>query len=937
LYVQNGGQVSSTSLYVGNSGSGMLYVQNGGQVSCTDGYLGYSGSSSGGTVTVTGSGSTWAGSGALYVGYAGKGTVSIRNGGAVANTSGYLGYSSGSSGTVTVDGSGSAWTCSGDLYVGGSSSGAGGTGAITVQNGGQVTVGGTLQVRSGANTVTLNSGGQLAANVETVYGTVIQTGGTNTTSLSVPSGGTYKLYSGTLQITGGLDLAGTLDFGTPGGSPVAYLNAPSGIINLAETGSSVLGAKAAALDVGASAILILPASLAPTDFGAYANAGLLFAQGSTLTVGPGQGFTGLGNLLGHIDSQGTLTAIPGQYINVTGGAMVSGGGAVDLGYGRLIVTDIVSGVSGGSLKCGEVDVSYASGSIGTAVVEGSGSTVTCSGWLNTGGAGTGALTIRSGAQVSSVLGSIGGGSGPGGTVTVDGSGSVWANSGALYVGSTGGTGTLTVQNGGHVSSATGFIAYQNIGTLPSGTVIVDGNGSTWTNSGDLYVGRDGPGILTIRNGGYVCNAQAYIAYIGSSSGSVTVDGAGSTWVNTSSLNFGGVTGTLTIQNGGHVSSADGYIGALFGNSNGTVVVDGAGSLWNDSGSMYLAGSATQHVGTGSVTVQNGGGLTVAGTIRIWSKGTLAIQSGGSVTAGDLDKKTGGTITWTDGTLGITGASGLTIGSTGPLGSALTLDAGKTLNVTNTATIASGASVSLSGGSLTAGALANAGSFNWTTGTLGITGTSGLVIDAGGPLGASVTLGEGKTLNVTNTATVAAGASLTVDGGSFSAGNLANLGTLLVRAADTTVFTSAIENSANVEFAVASGTGIFGQYLGGSGTFTKSGAGTLLVAGPQDYEPGATFSVLDGTLRLDSDTGAGGANLSISVTDAEVHFGCDQELDTLIIGDGGKVVFADAHVVVLDDLVISGFDFGAMTLTPEPATVALLALGGVGVWVRRRQK
>ena len=119
--------------------------------------------------------------------------------------------------------------------------------------------------------------------------------------------------------------------------------------------------------------------------------------------------------------------------------------------------------------------------------------------------------------------------------------------------------------------------------------------------------------------------------------------------------------------------------------------------------------------------------------------------------------------------------------------------------------------------------------------------------------------------------------------------------------------------------------------------TKTGAGALTLSGTQTYGPGALFSILDGTVFLDTDAGASAANLSVFVTDAVLSFGSDQHLDTLTIGDGGAFVFAGAYVVVLNHLVIGGVDFGPTTLTPEPATLALLAVGAVGLWRRRRRK
>jgi len=120
------------------------------------------------------------------------------------------------------------------------------------------------------------------------------------------------------------------------------------------------------------------------------------------------------------------------------------------------------------------------------------------------------------------------------------------------------------------------------------------------------------------------------------------------------------------------------------------------------------------------------------------------------------------------------------------------------------------------------------------------------------------------------------------------------------------------------------------------TIAKVGEGTVLFDGLQAHGPGALLEILAGTVFLNTDAGSeAAANLSISVSDAALYFGADQHLDTLTIGDGGTVGFAGARVVVLKHLVMDGVDLGGATLTPEPATLALVALGGLALFGRRR--
>ena len=78
--------------------------------------------------------------------------------------------------------------------------------------------------------------------------------------------------------------------------------------------------------------------------------------------------------------------------------------------------------------------------------------------------------------------------------------STWDSSTTGYIGDTY-AGTLTVDGGSGLLSYTGYIG-NNSGS--SGTVTVDGSGSTWSNySGCLNVGYSGSGTLKITGGGAV--------------------------------------------------------------------------------------------------------------------------------------------------------------------------------------------------------------------------------------------------------------------------------------------------------------------------------------------------------------------------------------------------------------------------------------------------
>ena len=96
-----------------------------------------------------------------------------------------------------------------------------------------------------------------------------------------------------------------------------------------------------------------------------------------------------------------------------------------------------------------------------------------------------------------------------------------------------------------------------------------GAGATWTNSGNLFVGRNATGTLNIASGGTVSNVFGHVGGCAGCStsafGTVTVNGAGATWTNSAALIVGNSgTGQVTISGGGQVltGAAGGFLGNI---------------------------------------------------------------------------------------------------------------------------------------------------------------------------------------------------------------------------------------------------------------------------------------------------------------------------------------------------------------------------------------
>ncbi|MCX5674413.1 MAG: autotransporter-associated beta strand repeat-containing protein [Planctomycetota bacterium] len=752
--------------YIGYSGKGAMTIQGGAQFSNIGGYIGYN-SGSTGTATLTGAGSKWTNSGDLYIGRSGNGALSIEQSSQVSNTSAYLGYYAGSSGTATVTGAGSKWTNSGYLYVGSY-----GRGTLNVEAGGQVSnANGSLGEWSGSSgTVTVTGAGSKWTNSSSLY-----VGLNGSGMFSIQAGGKVSNTNGYLGLFSGGTGAVTVT-----GAGSTWTN--SGSLSVGNEGSGTLtvtdGGEVSAYTLFASLGNLLGNGTITVTRGAVLDADLVFdaTHGTTKTFSFGTG----GTLNLSLTSAGDL-------------------GAGYKGNGTLRIADGVSVTSVTGY------VGYRSGSTGTATVTGAGSTWTNSGGLYVGESGRGTLNIQGGAQVSNTGGYLGWYSGSTGTAMVTGTGSRWNNSSSLNVGRAG-NGTLNIEAGGEVTDTGAYVGDSSGSTS---TVTVTGAGSTWTNTGNLYVGYSGNGTLNIEAGGQVSNFGAIVGNYSGSTGRATVSGAGSTWTNSGYLlNVGnGGNGTLTIQAGGQVSSKEGAIGWGSG-STGTVNVDGSGSAWNNSGSLYVGGNDHGPGGTASLTVKNGGQMTVGGTLRLWKANSAVTVDGGTLRAGPLWGTTG-TIRITD----PVGSPALTVGS-----EESSIFSGVIRDHTGP-----GSFLKVGSGVLTLG-----GANTFTGNTLISAGTLRLTNNLALQNSALDTSGAG-TLDVTSINTPTFGGLV----GSVNLALPANITALTLNPGSGTTTYS-------------------GKLSGGTGmTLTKTGAGTQVLSGANTYTGATAVSV--GTLRLGTNT------------------------------------------------------------------------------------
>ena len=714
------------------------------------------------------------------------------------------------------------------------------------------------------------------------------------------------------------------------GVAIAVLSGSVGTLIL--TGASTLTTTGAFAGDGTSAITIsggsqLTVNSAPTDPTGLALSldcpGTAYIPGQTSINGTGTGLT-------------TVTSGSSLIVN-TGGLGLGGVGAGE----QLLVT------TGGTVTVNDtnngilMDPVFNETSLIT--VTGQGATLTDAGLLDAGYQGTAFVTVSQGATVSigaqnnlaqnaSVL--LGDQTGSTGFMFVtDANTSVTVN-GQVDVG-TDGTGTLIESNGASMTTGDptgGTISGIDIGygQNSTGTLIVQGSGTTLTNTGQFTVGDDGNGLFIAANGAQVTtsingNLDESGFEVASGTGSVgTVYIMGqNTSLTASDIDLvSDGTATVTVSAGAQVTdSGDFNLDPL---ANGTVnfTVTDPNTLLSVAGTVYVGG---QEGGIATLNLLNGAtldppdliiapyvapaaanptndpntgfSLDYVQTVNVGAAATLHVNqitvgqaghglltaNGGMIIADDTvtigDQSTAQGRLIVDGNDASLEGADMTVGNDGK--GLLSIGNGNEVTTDGDATIGANAEGS---GSVLVGDGTGTGAADWEiSGTLtdGAAGKGVLTVaDSDLSVGGDFVIGDQAGSN--GQATFTAG-SLSMDGGTITVGNQGK-GSLLFQ----TGSTLAPGNDLNVPSVV------IGSVLGASGTMTVTDTGTSveiddLTVG--DAGTGSLKVAAGGQLQVD-----GTADIGAGVVGAIQNLTLDTQGLMSVVGD---VSLGEAGIVAVN--------------------------------------
>jgi len=398
-----------------------------------------------------------------------------------------------------------------------------------------------------------------------------------------------------------------------------------------------------------------------------------------------------------------------------------------------------------------------------------------------------------------------------------------------------GTGTITVASNSTITALTNLTVTNSYIINPAATATFS-TVNNWTNSrsisGDGSFTKTGSGTVTLSgvntfNGGITINE-----------GQITAGAVNTLGINDLTINNGTTLaiGTNDQANVGAVTLGNGSITGTTG------VFNGTSYSATNSGAAVISAILG---GTGSLTKTGAGNLTLSGANTF--NGGIILNTG-QITAGAEDALSSNTVTINNGTtLAISTYNQANVGAV-TLGNGTITGATGVMSGTSYSATNSGAAVisAILGGT---GALTKEGSGNLTLSGAN-TFNGGIILNAG-----QITAGTIGALG-SNAVTVNDGTALAI--GSY---NQANVGAVTLGNGLITGTTGVLGGTNNFLVDNSNAASISAK-LGGTGSFTKKGAGALTLSGSNNNFLGAIV-VQSGTIALANTTALGGGGISIT--------------------------------------------------------------------------